>query len=186
MDNLVSPHNMKDKRHVLILGIAVHAVLVFAFAISSFCVASTANAGFNVVLTALLNIAFVCGSYYVVKKTKSPLAVGFLIGVAAMMAVLSLMTAIYWGQLSNCEVVSEEIDQYSCSQKAAYGAVSAFAAMLFIAQSVFFGAVIIWRGELIDDNEVYDDITRAHPDTPYDPTPPSSFETGIQPSTIDL
>lgn len=77
--------------------------------------------------------------------------VGFLIGVSGMMSVLSLMTAVYWGQLSKCEVVKDDISQYSCSQRAGYGAVSAFASLLFIIQCVFFGALIAWRGEIIED-----------------------------------
>jgi hypothetical protein len=78
--------------------------------------------------------------------------VGFLIGVSGMMSVLSLMTAVYWGQLSKCEVVKNDISQYSCTQKVGYGAVSAFASLLFIVQSVFFGALIAWRGEIIEDD----------------------------------
>ncbi len=77
-----------------------------------------------------------------------------------MMAIISLMTAVFWGQLSNCEPVAEEIEQYSCSQHAAYGAVSAFAAMLFVTQFVFMGALILWKSEIVEDIGSYDDLPR--------------------------
>jgi hypothetical protein len=153
---------------------------------------SCCNSGFNVVLTALLNIAYVGGSYYVIKKSNTPIAVGFLIGVTAMLVTLSLMTAIFWGQLRNCEAVSSSIDQYSCTQKVAYGAVSAFAAMLFVVQSVFFGALVSWRGELIDEVGMYDDISSGYPggaggNAPYEPTRNGSFDSSHnQPSAVDL
>ena len=38
-------------------------------------VAGTANAGFNIVLTAFLNAAWVYGAYHVIEKSKTPIAV---------------------------------------------------------------------------------------------------------------
>ena len=77
--------------------------------------------GFNIVLTAILNISFVAGALYVVRNSKTPIAIGFLIGVSAMMTMLNFMTAIYWGQLSKCKSYPLNYTQYSCSQPAAYG-----------------------------------------------------------------
>ncbi|CAM6031404.1 unnamed protein product, partial [Sphagnum compactum] len=39
-----------------------------------FVVAGTPNAGFNVVLTALLNLANVCGALFIVTNSKAPIA----------------------------------------------------------------------------------------------------------------
>jgi hypothetical protein len=64
--------NKKDLLHAAIL---VEGVITFAFVISSFVVAGTANAGFNCVLTGFLNIAFIAGSYYVIENSKAPIAV---------------------------------------------------------------------------------------------------------------
>lgn len=165
--------------------------------------------GFNVVLTALLNIAFVGGSYHLIKKSNSPLAVsknmfivailclcellkttfqvGFLIGVAGMMTVISLMTAIYWGQLSKCETVDKDISQYSCTQKVGYGAVSAFASLLFVVQGVFFGILIAWRSEIIDDGGgSYGDL-RPFADSAYDAATHQHFNAHTHnPTTVDL
>lgn len=50
-------------------------VFVLCYTICSFVVASTANMGFNAVLTALLYIAYVAGTYHVLHRSKMPLAV---------------------------------------------------------------------------------------------------------------
>ncbi len=64
-----------NKSELLINVTLLEAVVTFAFVICSFVVSSTANAGFNIVLTGFLNIGFVAGSYYVIKKSKAPIAV---------------------------------------------------------------------------------------------------------------
>ncbi len=66
-----------NKQELLMGMIAVQGALTFAFVICSFAVSATANAGFNIVLTGFLNIALVAGSYYVLKKSKAPIAVRF-------------------------------------------------------------------------------------------------------------
>lgn len=48
------------------------------FALISFFCAGTANAGFNIVLTGQLNIGWCVGSYYVIKNSKTPIAVSIL------------------------------------------------------------------------------------------------------------
>lgn len=67
--------NGGDRKQLLTLVIMAEAFLAFPLTICCFVVAGTANAGFNAVLTALLNIAFIAGSYYVVKNSKTPIAV---------------------------------------------------------------------------------------------------------------
>ncbi len=80
-----------------------------------------------------------------------------------MMTLLNFSTAIYWGQLSHCQPLGGiPIAQYSCSQKSAYGAVSAFAVLLFLTQLVFTSAVILWRAELIHEHGTgYDEVNSA-------------------------
>jgi hypothetical protein len=168
--------------------IGLEAILTFAFVICSFVVAGTANAGFNCVLTAFLNIAFIGGSYHVIKNSKAPIAVsicnlmhfdfvvslffktkaclrfqqvGFVIGSGAMMASLNFMTAVYWGQLSKCTSLGVSLGGYSCTNTAAYGAVCAFAVMLFLCQLGFTTAVVLWRSELISEVGLYDDISTS-------------------------
>ena len=65
------------KQELLLYTIYLEAFFTFPFIICSFVVAGTANAGFNCVLTGLLNVALVGGSYYVIKNSKAPIAVRF-------------------------------------------------------------------------------------------------------------
>lgn len=64
-----------NKQELLLNCVKLEAILTFALVICSFVVAATANAGFNCVLTGFLNVAFVAGSYYVLKNSKAPIAV---------------------------------------------------------------------------------------------------------------
>jgi uncharacterized membrane protein HdeD (DUF308 family) len=75
--NFLTNYLHGDKKQLMTIIIAVEAVVAGCFAICSWVVAGTANNGFNVVLVGLLNIAFVVGSYYVIKSSKVPLAVMF-------------------------------------------------------------------------------------------------------------
>jgi hypothetical protein len=143
------------------------------------------GAGFNAVLTALLNIAFIAGSYYVIKNSKTPIAVGFLIGSAFMITLLNFMTAVYWGQLSKCQVVTSSVAQYSCSNPDAYGAVCAFAVLMFLVNLVFTGLLVMNRGELISESAMYDDLPQSERGaSPYEA--PSSSKRQAAPPSADL
>ena len=79
MDDIVSKikslAQSGQKRDMLLLIIALDAVFTFSVTICSLVVANTANAGFNVVLTSILNIGYIAGSYFIVTKSKTPIAV---------------------------------------------------------------------------------------------------------------
>lgn len=83
------------------------------------------------------------------------------------MIILNFMTAVYWGQLSKCQILEESVLQYSCSQKTAYGAVSAFAVLLFLSQIVFGSAIIHWKGELVNESGSDDDTYSGSNDQTY-------------------
>lgn len=59
----------------LVFLVTIQGFLVFAFVVAAFFVAGTANAGFNCVLTAFLNMAVTLGGYYVIKHSRAPIAV---------------------------------------------------------------------------------------------------------------
>ena len=74
------------------------------------------------------------------------------------------------GQLSHCDASPTywvEIAQYTCQNKVAYGFVSAFSVLLFLLQLCFTFALIAWRGEIINETAMYDDI--ASPSSSYNP-----------------
>jgi len=79
-----------------------------------------------------------------------------------MVTLLNFMTCIYWGQLSHCTVYTDDdivLQQYSCDNKTAYGATSVFASFLFLLQACYSFAIYMWRGELISEVGLYDEIS---------------------------
>lgn len=72
---------------------------------------------------------------------------------------LNLMTAIYWGQLSNCMTLHNTLAGYSCDHPTAYGAVCFFSVMLFLIQGGFTYVMYKSRGEFINESGLYDDIS---------------------------
>eukprot|EP01038_Epipyxis_sp_PR26KG_P007606 gene7606-10356_t len=157
-----------DKKQLITNILAVESVVCFCFVICSFIVGNTSNVGFNCVLTGFLNVAFIIGSYYVTHQSKSPIAVGFLIGVSAMMTILSFMTAVYWGQLSRCEKVSYSVAHYSCTNRGAYAAVCTFSVFLFLIQVAFTAIITVFRGDFITaESSSYQDISSSSTH-PYD------------------
>jgi hypothetical protein len=84
------------------------------------------------------------------------------------MSMLNFMTAIYWGQLSKCTVSLNYFQGYSCSNRTAYGAVSAFSVLIFLTQIAICGAIILWRNELIvDETGLYDELSNGNSSQPH-------------------
>src|SRR3546814_8860176 len=90
------------------------------------------------------------------------------------MCLLSLETAVYCGQLANCEDIKGSIDQYSCDNTSAYGAVSAFASLMFVFLLISSILIVLWRDELIGETGLYDEIggptdaNAPYSNAPYD------------------
>jgi len=86
------------------------------------------------------------------------------------MAMLNFMSAIYWGQLSHCDanLYYWKVAQYTCTNKTAYGFVSAFSVLLFLIQLFFSVALVAWRGEIINESAMYDDIATTSSYNPYE------------------
>lgn len=103
-----------------------------------------------------------------------------------MMTVLNFMTAIYWGQLSKCESVATTVAQYSCTNPDAYGAVCAFSVMMFLVQLFFTGGSIMWRGELISEAGLYDDLPQGSAHASGMPYESSSQGKSGPPPSADL
>jgi hypothetical protein len=74
------------------------------------------------------------------------------------MTIINFQTSIYWGQLSNCTKYVQNISQYSCSNTTAYAFTSAFSVFLFLIQAIFSYSIYIWRGALIDETDLYENI----------------------------
>ncbi|GMI32660.1 hypothetical protein TeGR_g6495 [Tetraparma gracilis] len=182
-----------------LLGIS--SLASFAFFISACTVAGTANEGFNVVIDALLYVGFCVGGLYALTRSQSGVAIGFLIGTSTMLCLHSLQTAVFWGQLANCQefititnaageakmdIGSGVIAHYSCAGQAGMRSVCAFAVINFLLLGAFAGALIRGKDDLVNDIGGYDDVGAGA--APYSIPPPtgSTYNGQAQPSTADL
>lgn len=77
-----------------------------------------------------------------------------------MMTFLNFTTGIFWGELSRCDK-SVKAAQYSCTNPTAYGAVSAFAALLFLSQLTFTVGLVLYRSDFINEAGLYEDTSNA-------------------------
>mmetsp|Transcript_28901 Transcript_28901/g.92337 ORF Transcript_28901/g.92337 Transcript_28901/m.92337 type:complete len:201 (-) Transcript_28901:805-1407(-) len=154
---MLGAHQRKAAVNLLFV---VHWVLTFCFLISAFVVAGTANAGFNVVLTGLMYVAFGVASFLAINRYQSSTLLGSLIGVSGTLTLLSLQTAIFWGQLSNCSRPPRGtiVEHYTCENTSAMQSVCAFAALLFLLQLVITLALFSWRDELAHGMLMYSQV----------------------------
>ena len=132
--NKMTSLDIKEPSSLLEGLIAVQVLVGSAFLICSFVVAHTENAGFNIVLTGLLNMIFALASFYSLGKLKTPIIIGAIIGAGIVISFSSFTTGVYWGQLSLCEEVTETIRHYSCDQKIAYRTTCFFSVIMFLVQ----------------------------------------------------
>ncbi|CAM9476294.1 unnamed protein product, partial [Scytosiphon promiscuus] len=122
-------------RNVLSGLSGIMLVFTLAFCICALVVASIDNAGFDVVLTGLLLFVWEVGSMWLLKRGPHETSLGFLIGVTIVLNLITIMTAIYWGQLSGCDSDYDgDYDQYSCTNKSAMRGVAAFASIIWVLQ----------------------------------------------------
>jgi len=150
---------LADKPKVLTTLLGFNAIPTLCFVITSLSVSSTSNAGFNVMLTAVLYILFTTGGLYVLTKSQSTVAIGFLIGCSFMICLLSLMTAVFWGQLSGCNetfngvpIGTDVIDHYSCDHIGGYRAICIFAVCEFLITLVFTYVLVQAKDEIVEGN----------------------------------
>ena len=158
---MLGAHQRKAAVNLLFM---VHWVLTFCFTISAFVVAGTANAGFNAILTSLMYVAFGACAFLTINRNQNSTMLGVLIGAAGSLSLLSLQTAIFWGQLSNCRKLplgTPPVPHYSCENTSAMSAVCAFAALLFLLQLVLTVGLFTWRDELAHDMLMYSQVSQS-------------------------
>ena len=150
---LLDPY-LSAPKGVMNANLTVQLVVSFCFFVSAFYVSRTANAGFGVVITSLIYVSYSMVSMWLVNKKQDPILVGLVLGAGLILTFFSLLTAIFWGELSQCEVVSRNISKYSCRQelKAAMKSVSVFATFMFLLQMSFTAMLFHWRGNVISSH----------------------------------
>ncbi|CAM9790647.1 unnamed protein product, partial [Ascophyllum nodosum] len=145
-------------------------LFTLCFFICACVVSGNANAGFNVVLTGIIYVVYVGMLGAVFNKKRSvdgaadaamaiePMVGGLLIGMTTMMCFLSLMTAIYWGEMSGCEDTDDDVTGYSCISASGMAAVSWFASLLLVAQAAMLVVLILWKDDIFFVEGGYDNF----------------------------
>ncbi|CAM9945766.1 unnamed protein product [Pylaiella littoralis] len=163
-------HMQLDKRKTLNVIVLAMTGLTVCFFVFACVVSSNANAGFNVVFTAVIYAAYAGLLAVVFNKKRAvdqgldlsiaiePMAGGVLIGMTTMMCFLSLMTAVYWGEMSGCEDDTDDVDGYSCYSAWAMVAVAWFASCLLITEGLTLAALILWKEDIFFVDGGYDNF----------------------------
>eukprot|EP00903_Cladosiphon_okamuranus_P008088 g7798.t1 len=142
-------------RNVLSGLSGIMLIFTAAFFICALVVASIDNAGFDVVLTGLLLCVWEVGAMWLLKRGPHETSLGFLIGVTIVINLITIMTAIYWGQLAGCDSADDgDYDQYSCTDKSAMRGVAAFASIIWVLQLPYIYLLVQRRGVLIREDYV--------------------------------
>lgn len=142
----------------------LQAACAFSFFICACVVAGTPNAGSNAMLSAMGNFVLLALVAKAVNMGTDATLSGICLGAGAVTALSNFMTAIYWGQLSECEKAEIAIEQFVCENKPAYGAVSAFATLLFLLQSGTCALLWLWKDSLLQYSQgpmEYDDLSAS-------------------------
>jgi hypothetical protein len=95
-------------------------------------------------------------------------------GAGAVIIVLSLETAIFWGQLSLCEKVDTAISRYSCGNRVSYRFMSMLAVIIFLMQIVLTALLAYFKDIVLKDSLEYEDISNYNADPQDDGPPPSA------------
>jgi len=183
---LLSWQSINTPKGVMNSNLSVQLLISFCFFVSASYVSKTANAGFGVVITSLIYVGFSMASMWVVNKKPDPILVGLILGAGIILTFFSLLTAVFWGELSQCEVVSRKISKYSCREelKAAMKSVSIFATFMFLLQMSFTAMLFFWRTNVIASQHQYAEVPygASESDEPlYVHTPPSKKQNSIAP-----
>lgn len=124
-------------------------VLNVGFIITACTLVDAVNMGFNVVLISIVSTIKGVWSYFLIRQLKQssyPIAYGIWIGASLIMIIVYLITAIYWGEMSQCEKLPEgtSIDQYECRDKNAMESASGIATLLFLCE-IFLAVTLVTR-----------------------------------------
>ena len=140
---LLNPKKTMNVSLVAQLGVAS------CFCLTSIFLRHFSVVGFQLLVTGLLNVTFAVGSFWIINKQPDSLSVGACLGSGVVVSLLSLITAVYWGELSRCEVLSVSVRKYTCDSKDAMRVLCIFSIILFILQ--VFRAPISFNSFLQDE-----------------------------------
>ena len=113
-------------------------IFCFCYFISSCVAFSNEYAGFVGLLTGLIYIASVGHTFYGLKRHLNRTMYGSILGLSSVLVILSLQSAIFWGQYSNCEEgTTTDISNKGsigvvCTHRGAMKSMCAFSVFMFL------------------------------------------------------
>lgn len=136
------------------------ALFTACYLIPALVISGDSFAGINSILLGILFVGFLTATYFVLKRELNRLNFGSLLGGAAVMAMMSLQSAIFWGQYGNCvkpDFVLDVIARYSrepgigpqCNHRAAMSALCAFSVFMLLTYLVQIGAMVHFKNEIL-------------------------------------
>jgi len=159
--------------HTELFDYTILAQLLFTFCylISSFVVAGNDYAGFLCVFLGLIYTGFACMSYYGVRKSPSRSWYGAILGASLLLVIISLQSAIFWGQYSECTRASSPTRAptqkpsgrrlaqatstqrlllgIECEHTSAMKSVCAFSVFMFLAYIVQIGLLLKFKNDFL-------------------------------------
>jgi ABC-type branched-subunit amino acid transport system permease subunit len=130
--------------------LAAQAVFLLCLLISALFLLSNSYSGFVLFLYSVIWICWIPGSYYSMRMAPGRLLYGVTLGVGAMLLILTLMEAIFFGQSSGCSQTPERrLLGIECYQTGAMKSVCTFSVFLFLSQTFFLFVVLRHKDELL-------------------------------------
>lgn len=95
--------------------LAAQAVFTGCYFISTLVLSGNAFDGFNAVMLGLVYGASIALTYFKIRKDPSRIMYGIILGISVVLMIISLQSAIFWGQYAGCESSSSSSTSYSNS-----------------------------------------------------------------------
>ena len=128
-------------------------VFILCFLISAFFIAANFYAGFNAVATGIVYAVFCALTYFGLRHTISRTLFGAILGGAFILVFVSLESAVFWGQYSQCETYKGSeagaIAGVVCYQQSAMRSVCTFSVFMFLSYLVLIGILMKFKNEIL-------------------------------------
>jgi hypothetical protein len=120
-------------------------------------------------LTGLIFLTFTILSYFGLRKFINRTKYGGVLGASSVLLMVALQASIFWGQYSNCDVVSQDMTGAAkkgyigveCSHPTAMSALCAFSVLLFLSHLLLIVVLLLYKEQLLGA-EQYDEGFSAH------------------------
>ena len=126
--------NFLNPRKAMNISLVAQLLVAICICFTSVFLRHFSVVGFQLLVTGLGNVVFALSAFWIINKQPDTLYVGAILGSGVVISILNLLTAVYWGELSRCEVISVAIRKYTCESKGAMRFLCMFSTQLLFLQ----------------------------------------------------